>query len=365
MNINNFKVKKTKMKVLFITGKLQHYRIPIFNIISQKVDLTVAHSGVKLTNEMDASFKEIIIKENKIGPFTYHENLTDLANNFDVVVAMLYLQKLSFMRLLFARKTAYKLIYWGIGVKASQKSKFDAPTVLNYVRYYIAKRCDAMIFYTDYARKKYIARGIKKEKLFVMNNTVAVIDTLNEKIERNKIIFIGSFNKSKKIFSLLEAYLEASKISEALLKIELVGDGVDFEDVKQWVSDNQLGAKIKIHGAIYNPEELERIYKSGIVSISPGQAGLSVLSCFGYGVPFVTSSNAITGGERLNIKNNFNGILFNSDQELKNIIIDISNNQTKYLKMGENAKNYYLAGRTPEIMADGFLDAINYTQKLN
>lgn len=353
-------------KVLFITGKLQHYRIPILNLIAQdkNIELTVAHS-FKSQDNGNLSFNEVLLVEKKIGPFTIHKNnLLEFCNKFDIVVAMLYLQKISFMRLILSNQRKFKLVFWGIGVKASQKSKFDTPTVLNYVRYHIAKKSDAMIFYTNYAREKYISKGINSHKLFVMPNTVKVINSLKtDSLRKDRIVFVGKLNKSKRIFDLISVYLELIEANYRLPILEIVGNGEDYREVSDFIDQNKMAKYVILHGAIYEEEELEKIYKRSIVSISPGQAGLSVLTSFGYGVPFITKFDAITGGERLNIQNNFNGILYKTQKDLKNIIKDISTNPDKYIRMGSNAKKYYKTKRSPEIMSQGFVNAVNYVTK--
>jgi glycosyltransferase involved in cell wall biosynthesis len=352
-------------KVLFLTGSLKHYRVPILNVIAQNenIELTVAHSGEKISNESNF-FEEIIVNEHKIGPFTFHgKDFVKFCNSYDIVVAMFYLQKISFMKLLFHRHRNYKIIYWGIGVKASQNSKFDSPTLLNLIRYHIAKKSDGMIFYTDYAAKKYIKEGVNKNKIFVMNNTVKVSNEITNYFTKDRIVFAGTLNKSKKIFLLLNAYLKASEKFHNLPMLDLVGNGVDFEEVKSWVAGNDMGERIIVHGAIYDEILLEAIFKKSLACISPGQAGLSVLTSFGHGVPFVTATDAITGGERLNIEDNINGVFFNNEEELEEIIIEIGKNPEKYLLMGENAKKYYYAYRTPEIMAQSFIYAVDYVSK--
>jgi glycosyltransferase involved in cell wall biosynthesis len=83
----------------------------------------------------------------------------------------------------------------------------------------------------------------------------------------------------------------------------------------------------------------------------------------GYGVPFVTNKNAITGGERLNISHKINGLFFSSYDELTEIIIGAHSNRAEYLAMGKAALEYYRSERTPEIMADGFIQAVNYVTR--
>jgi hypothetical protein len=80
----------------------------------------------------------------------------------------------------------------------------------------------------------------------------------------------------------------------------------------------------------------------------------------GYGVPFVTRINSITGGERMNIIDKKNGILYETKSDLTSIIEDSYKNPAFYIKMGKMAKEYYLSNATPNHMAQGFFNAINY-----
>ena len=349
------------MKILIITGKLQNYRVPVFNRIVERssIDLTVAHSSKKM-NDGSFLFKEVILNEIKIGPFTVHKgNLKKYCNQFDIVVPTFYLQKISFMSLLFGKRK-YKLAFWGIGVKASQTSKFDEPTMLNSIRFWIANKSDAMIFYTDYARNKYIQNNVDKNKLFVMNNTVFVDNNLvNIDHTKTSIVFIGTINRSKRIFELLNAYKDVLDINNRIPALEIIGGGEQLQEVQDWVKLNNLEYKIFVKGPIYDLIEKSKILNRAICVISPAQAGLSVLEAMGYGVPFITHKDAITGGERLNI-NVDNGVLFNSYSDLKDILLDISSNPLKYIDKGKSALEYYNNYRTYDHMVNGFLNTVEF-----
>lgn len=352
-------------KVLFVTGKLQNYRIPIFNIISanKDIELTVAHAG-KPFNDPNNSFKEIILKEKKIRGIIWHEkSFIKMCQSFDVVVAMFYVQRLSLARLAFIKKRKYKLIYWGIGVRASQKSHYDSPGFSNIIRYILAKRSDGLIFYSDYPINKYVMKGIDRTKIFVMNNTVSINHYIEDELIKNNFLFVGTLQKSKKIFVLLESYLKAFQRNRNLPKLKIIGDGPDYETIKNWILNHSMDQSIILLGAIYDESILERHFKEAIICISPGQAGLSVLKSMGYGVPFVTRNDSITGGERFNIDHLYNGLLYEKDFELENILIDAAENVDKYLKMGQNAKLFYENFRTPELMAKGFIDSVQYVMK--
>ncbi|NAY91227.1 glycosyltransferase [Muricauda sp. JGD-17] len=346
--------------ILFVTYKLQSYRIPIFNLIAEDngINLTVAHSSKRSENK-ENKFDEVIINFKKIGKFTYYDKeFNELVGQFDAVVCMFYLFNLSFLKLALRRKV--KLIFWGIGVRASYNARFDSPTFMNNIRYFLARRSDAMLFYSDYARNKYIKKGIAADKLFVMHNTVEVLP-LEKNVVRDNILFIGSLYKQKKIFELLESYKNALGDFDGKPKrLHIIGKGAEFDRIKEWIGKYKLENHIVLHGAIFEEARLKELFSSAIACISPGQAGLSVLKSFGYGVPFITYEHAITGGERLNITNNGNGILFKDFKQLDTIILEIFKDPNKFIKMGDNAKVFYDNHRTPMIMANGFIDAINY-----
>ena len=106
-----------------------------------------------------------------------------------------------------------------------------------------------------------------------------------------------------------------------------------------------------------------KIFSNSILCISPSQAGLSVLLSLGHGVPFVTRHNAITGGEKNNIINNFNGFLYSTENELFNLILNSYNDVNRLKKIGLQCHDYYKKKCSIENMGKGFIDSINYVTK--
>lgn len=360
-------MENTTSNVIFITPKLQLYRVPILRRIvrNSSINLTVAHSGKRLLDEVP-EISEIVITEKPVSKFFVHQDdIVELCNDFDVAVVMMYIQRLSFMKLMFSRRRRFKLIYWGIGVKASISSPYDSPSPLNHIRTFAANKSDASIFYTEYARQKHLKRGVDKNKLFVMPNTVEVLDADVTCCQRDCFLFVGALYKQKKIFELLRAYHEAFLEDESILPLVIIGGGEEFEPIRRWVSEKGLSKNISLKGPIYEESVLSEYFLRAVATISPGQAGLSVLKSMGYGVPFVTIHNAVTGGERLSIKHNVNGILFKDNSELKGLILDMSQNKGRYIEMGLAAKKFYDEYRSPNQMAQGFIDAVEYVTTIN
>jgi len=347
------------MKVLILYNKIWHYRVPIFNIISKNVDLTVASSEAK-GNEI-YNFKTLFLDKWSIGRFVVHKiNLFTLCKNYDRVIVYGNISWLSYVFLAFNKKRNYKLAFWSPGVSASYTKNFDSNKKWNSIRDFFYRRADGLIFYSTYPIKQYIERGFDKKKLFVAENTVEVNLDLESTYfpKRKNILFIGTLYKAKGIFFLLESYKKAFKKNPNIPNLEIIGDGPYLNELKNQIKLNNLEKQIKSHGSIYDEGEKENIFKRALAVISPNQAGLGVLESFAHGVCFITYNNSFTGGERLNISNNYNGLLLSENQELSCIILNIYKNENKYLKMGQNAKKYYQENRTSEIMANGLLDFI-------
>lgn len=352
-------------KVLIIYNKLFHYRIPIFNILSDKVDLTVAYS-LGNTENNNLKFKILKLPIFKLNRFVIHKNnISKLANQFDVVIVYGDIAWLSLSFLSFRRNRKYKVIIWSIGVSASYDKKYDAVSTWDNVRNFFYRKADALVFYTSYPFKKYISNGFNPKSLFEACNTVKIYNGEIKNEGKNSFLFIGTLYLEKGILVLLENYLKAYVKNENVLILNIIGDGPEYQIVNNWIESNNLSHKIFLRGPIFDIEKKAKFFMSAYACITPFQAGLSVLESMGYGVPYITMEDAITGGERFNIENGKNGILLQNTEQIESILLDITSNPSKYIEMGKNARSFYMENRKPEDMAKGLLKAINYVSTLN
>lgn len=353
------------MRVLFLTNsKLQHYRIPIFKLVNEapNIELTLAHCGKQIVQR---EIPEIILNKKKIGPYYYISDCDKIINDYDVIVCMFYLNNFSFDRLVLHKKNK-KVILWSIGVPASYDRAYGDAGKLRYkILRYFYKKSDAQLFYSDAPIKLFLEKGLPldNEKVFIANNTVEVIKQDVSDGQKDSLLFIGTLYLEKGLQVLLDTYKEVCETDKDMLPLYIVGGGEQFDVIQKWVMANHLENNIKLLGPIYDMVKKAEIFKKAIACISPQQAGLSVLESMGYGVPFVTSENAITGGEAFNIIDGENGIRMKNVSQLKDILLDINNNKDKYFMMGRKAYEYYWNNRTPQIMADGIISAINYVNR--
>lgn len=341
-------------KVVIYQDKIMPYRVEIFNKLAQQVDLTVAYADGDFLPE-GIEFKTSKIKIKKFRGYTFlGKDFKKLQKESDAVILPLT-QGLVNTILNLKNK---KHIFWGIGVPAAYNCRFDSLGD-NDTLSKLSKKANCCLFYSSYPKEKYKKLGFKTEKMFVANNTV-VIPKIELKKDKKSILFVGSLYPQKKIDELLIAYNEVHKKNADLPDLTIIGNGSMYDWCKDYCKKNGLSEKVKLAGEIHDETILKDYFADALMCVSPDQAGLSVLKSMGYGVPYVTHKNAITGGEIFNILNGENGVLYETEEDLVKIIEEASENRQKYLNFGEKAYEYYWRDRKPEIMVQGFVDAVNF-----
>ena len=348
------------MKVIILYNKLFHYRIPVWNILAERCDLTVAYSegDGKVPDSMACKFKVMYLPYRTVGDriLLQKANVRRLVKDYDVVVAYGNIAWLKYSTLPWFSHN--KVVFHTLGVSASYRKGYDEDKNWDKVRAFFYRQASAIAFYTDYPLAKYKKYDIPEEKMFVAHNTVYV-EPLKEKADKDSIIMVGTLYREKGVQLLLDAYWELRELP-SLPQLVIVGGGPDFDILARWVEEHNMSSKIALTGPVYDIHKKAELFSRSLACISPKQAGLTVLESMGYGVPFVTTQNAITGGEIFNIHNGVDGVILASESEMVDRIKDISINRARYLEMGEKAKVFYDGNRTIKHMADGLWDAISF-----
>ena len=260
----------------------------------------------------------------------------------------------------------FKIVTWTIGVHVTYDCPYDLekkPSFKDRVFEEIQDAAEACIFYMpepiEYWKKH---KKIDTNKYFVAHNTVEVAryDALPDYTTRNSFLFVGTLYRQKGIDELIEAYHIAKKRLDNLPKLNIVGKGAEEQAIREQIKSLNLENDIILCGAIYDENILRDYFLDAKLCISPKQAGLSVPKSLGYGCPFVTHPDAITGGERNNIIDKYNGIYYNTTKELSEILIASVEKETEFATMAENAREYYHNECPLQKMADGALKAIKY-----
>ena len=347
-----------KPKVLILYNYILHYRKPFFNQLAKKYEVTVLHSGKPSVTEED-DYSEIITPVKKLGPFMLQSGVFKevFDDKYDIIISLFDVRWINILLYLLIKKSSQQHILWGAWITNSR--------IANHARAFFMKRADASVFYTYEALADFLDYGMAEQTMYVGNNTFDVGSRIKsfESPVKNRILFVGSLNKRKQNEVLLKAFANIkSQIPPGTL-LTFIGEGSESESLRALTQQLELGPEVEFIGKINDPEQLKPYYQEAIVSVSFGQAGLSVLQSLGYGVPFLTKHNAISGGEKSNIKNNVNSVFCDDNQQsLEASLIKLCNDIDYARALGEAAFHYYSRYCTIENMTQGFLDAMEGTR---
>lgn len=351
-------MRTAKNKILFITNTIPHYRLPLYEEVGKRYDLTIAHPGNSVESPF---FEQIALQETSFGIFINYKGVENILD-YDVIIVYANVRLLNLYYSLFLKyRYKIKVILFGIGVSASYNKQYDKDKKVGILLKAIMKKVSAAIFYDAYPTIKYASMGVDPRKLFVAPNTVVG----NEKAvlprsERNSILFIGSLYKQKGIQLLLEAYLELLRRNSKLPVLNIIGDGAEKAVIENWINKNNLANQVYLLGRITDEVQLSRYFSRAICCVSPGQAGLSVQKSFSYGVPFITSYYPISGGEFTSIIEGVTGYYFDGTIYDLAKTIDKVINDSKLDEVIENCRVFYEHFRSPKLWVKGFSDAIQY-----
>lgn len=356
-----------KPKVLLVQEVMQRYRAPIYKLMNKEVDLDLAYTVKNDINDPELNVFQL--PHFKLWKFNVHTGIYKIFNKYDVVIMQPHLNCLTLNFVPFLPHKKFKLITWTIGKYVTYNIPYDLeskPTFKDKVFENIQDAADACIFYMPEPIEYWSRyKRINKEKYFVAHNTVEVAEynELPKYSERNSFLFVGTLYRQKGLDELIEAYSIAKKRKSELPKINIVGKGAEELAIRRQIKELELEGDINLCGAVYDENILKDYFLNAKLCISPKQAGLSVPKSLGYGCPFITRPNAITGGERNNIIDGYNGLYYNSTEELVDILISSVEQEEKFSTMANNARKYYNECCSPQIMANGALDAIKYVLK--
>jgi len=333
--------------VFILDHKLHFYRVELFQLLAKKYSVTVVHRGPEIEGEF--TFKQAIHTYSSIGPFEYISCL-DL-KNYNIVIYMQNIRLINVFTSLFFNTSRRKLLFWGIGTSSSKGLGVES-LIKRVVRNIITLLSGGLALYSQLPMKQYWL--INQKKITVVGNSLSSPYSFDSsKTEKEYILFLGSLNKRKGIIELLLAFSKSVK-KHKHLKLLIVGEGPEYHNVINKISELGLVGSVEMLGAITCAQEKAVLYSKAFFVISPLQAGLGVVEAFSFGIPFVTSSNAITGGETVSIEHNQNGILFDDIGGLDDVINSFFDGRVNYSEMGHNAYHLYLTQLTIEQYANRF-----------
>ena len=354
------------IKVLILQNEISAYNVPFYNELAKKYNLTVGYY-IKDKSASECSFNKHQFHVTYIRPFCFVRGVYNYCKSFDVVVTIPNLNNPNYFLLPYKRHT-YAILTWSIGFRVSYVHPYvvDRPhNILDGLFMRMLNKCDASVFYMEKSKDFWRNTKLDLNKIFVAPNTTEV-----EKIEfipaqKKDFIFVGTLYKGKGVDYLIKAFAKVKKERKTEIRLHIIGGGDERQNLESLVAEQGIQDSVIFHGAIFDETILSKHFQTSLLSFSPTQAGLSVPKSMGYGVPFVTRYDSITGGEIFHITNGVNGIVYRKDSDLKDIMIDAIDNLEKYIEMGLKAREYYNKYASIGTMAKGMSDAIEYAFQAN
>ncbi len=338
------------MKVIFIQNYLIHYRVDFYEELSKYFEIIVIHSGKRLTSSKN-NFKEIILPLHKIGPFFIQENLLSTLKEEepDKIVGMFDIRWLSIVRSMFYFEKKIDWIWWGLD-KGSYIADFFKKLLL--------MKSNKVVFYNKEIRAKY--EDFNKNNFYVANNTIYVPDiALENTVNNDSFINVGSLHERKENEIAIHCFSKVLASTKKNLFFHLVGEGPEKRKLKKLAKDLDIENNVIFHGHIDSYQDLIPLYERSYASVSYGQAGLAVLQSIGFGTPFITRKNAISGGEIHNIVHGKNGYLVESQEEVTREMTKLVLDSSHQSEMKKFCFSYYKDNCSIESMGKTFRDILN------
>lgn len=309
------------IRVAWLLGTdLRPYRIPFLRKLGQVpgIEVVCFHGAAKpgigapsrppLVADPRVTIRQV---SNRHWPFGGHRvawqagSTQVLAREFDVVVCPDVIHNLSVWLIAVAHRLAgTKLILFGFGYRPFWRGRTVWAKQL--LRRLLVRLADGAIAYTERGRTGYMEAGLARRKISVANNTldtqrlaslvhsveVASLDALTRQFGLTSgatLIFVGRLLPEKRVDVLIEAFqIVSAQIPEASLLI--VGSGPERDSIANRCA-NVKG--VHLLGEIYDEVTLAELFMLSDLLVIPGRIGLTCVHGFSYGVPSVTTTDAI------------------------------------------------------------------------
>jgi glycosyltransferase involved in cell wall biosynthesis len=368
----------SRPKVVIIQRRMTHYRIPLFDLMRDKLD----RAGIELAVVFgDPTAKEKAKMDLGVLPWGHYvpcsywlndqlcwQNANAEVHGADLVV-MTQENRLLFNYAFRILHHTQKMALWGHG-RNFQSTNSD--TFRERMKRWLLTRTDWWFAYTDLSARVVIDEAhFPAHRVTVLNNSIdtqALADDLAAATDvlvgqaRNLFgigsglvgIMIASLHTEKKIGFLLEA---ARRLRRAIPDFELVivGDGPERELVQKAVARN--GNWIHWMGARTGREKA-LLLKMSTVILNPGMVGLGILESFVARVPMVTSECGWHSPEIAYLDNGVNGLMTADDVDVyANAVLGLMRDPVLYKHLQQGCERS-ADSVSLEKMAEHFCDGI-------
>lgn len=344
-----------KKVFLFHGGRVQHYRIGVYNYLYRYLkkygyNLTVICEDIQNDGYQNIEYPEIRISFS----FLSLRNLIKTNLPWLNILFINHSKSYFFPFLVYLRATGNKVVTWTHGLNLQKKSDM----VSRMVHHFEHSLCEGIILYSE-AQKKYLLRSHQR-KSFIANNTLNLTEYVPGKDGKEKtlnryniftqknVVYSGSIDRRKRIFDLIKAFGLINNEGTGLIII-----GPDNDHLLEGIYKSH--PRIFYLGPKYGKEALDILSASDVCCI-PGAVGLGIVDSMFCGLPLVTE-DVDHGPEIMYFKEGINGFMVPKGDiiALSEKLTLLLNNDELRERMGRNARNEILSRGHIESLCSGFL----------
>ena len=385
-----------KLKVLLIEHSLPLYHLPAWELLAshRDIELTIAYgkgfftgkdSGVpEATIPKNANaiyYHSYVLRKFMFVKYLWHSIGLELVRNnqYDVIIHQFEIKILSlFLTLKACKRKNSSFLLWGIGSSLKGDNK-----IIDGIRKYFARTCEAIIFYSSLNKQKYLKMGIPENKMYVAQNSIDIDDIINysKQYKRKNIndfrsrnnlnsftvMTIGRLQERKKIEWLIDA-IKTTKEMGYNFKLVIIGNGEKLTALKEKTILLDLSSQVIFTGRLQGIDSIGPWFMSSDIVVAPGQIGHLATEAHAYGKPLIITNNPLRHRPEAEILiEDKTGVTYQDGD-----VLDLSKKIIKFYKEKDLDKKYknLCQKRAKDFtgckkMVNGFIKAINNIKSSN
>ena len=244
-----------------------------------------------------------------------------------------------------------KLLFFWRKFKIVVSEDYYTSEIIQYLKYsklnhvgirVLYPKADVIITQTLSVKKDLIITyNIPKEKIKIIPNWTNLYKAkISDTYKTYDMIYTGRFAKSKQINVLLLGLIMIKKFNKDV-KLALIGDGEERENLVEYIKRNNLQKNVEFLGIKYDVENFlkkSKIFAYASQSKAEGFP-LAILEAMAMGTPVLTSRFA--GAEEI-IKDDENGYTYNDLDEFVKKTLLLLNNSSLRNSVASKAKKYVM-----------------------
>jgi len=347
-----------RLKIYFNFNIIIFKNIPILNYKFKKININVSVFSFNLFNLI----KTIIFIKNMI-----------ICNNISLICSHDY--KSNFISLLCGKLCNVPIIT----VFHGQTSHNFKARFYEYVNKFIIRYFDKIIAVSNATRISLIESGIPNNKIEVIYNATTIpqktSNLVTEKIRKELRIsneefvigFVGRLSREKGLIYLLEALRIILSKKSIRLRLLIVGNGEDYDNIKKQVEKSELVNYVIFTG--YR-DDIDDIYKAIDLVVLPSlREGMPLVILESFANKKLVIASKVGGIPEI-IQDNYSGFLVEkaNSNELADKIIFCMNNHDKMKKLINNAYKEFQKKFTYKIQIEKYYmiykNLLNYMNEL-